>query len=84
MEQKCLCYNLIQGNFTLLIVELHKLEVACIPFFSNSRSAMDGLSAAASGIAVGSIAIQLAESIKKIVEFGKCHVLRTGHTQAYI
>ena len=45
---------------------------------------MDGLSAAASGIAVGSIAIQLAESIKKIVEFGKCHVLRTGHTQAYI
>jgi hypothetical protein len=31
---------------------------------------MDGLSAAASGIAVGSIAIELADSIKKIVEFG--------------
>jgi hypothetical protein len=32
---------------------------------------MDGLSGASSVIAVGSIAIQLAESIKKLVEFGQ-------------
>jgi hypothetical protein len=32
---------------------------------------MDGLSGASSVIAVGSIAIQLAENIKKIVEFGR-------------